>query len=340
MLRTIDLNSDMGESFGRWQLGNDAELMEVITSANIACGWHGGDPAVMRTTVELAVAKGVGIGAHVGLPDLLGFGRRRMQVTPDEIYDYTMYQSGALRAFAEAAGGRLQHVKPHGAFYTMSAADEALAAALVRAVEALGDDVVLYGMGEIGTGEAGGSRIRPRRLRRSELRRQRWPRHRAQQGRLGSRGGCATSGAVGHQRRGGDGRGEHAGAGGAVDLYPWRCAELGRGRATRAGTPGSGWGRDRAGRLATRNRLGDIDVERVRGGVGTMSAEVLSPLPGLVATIHVNAGDAISSGDPVVTLQSMKMEIPITAESDGTIAEILVSEGDEIDTGAVIARLS
>jgi UPF0271 protein len=149
MAPTIDLNSDMGESYGRWQLGNDAELMEVITSANIACGWHGGDPAVMRTTVEMAVDKGVGIGAHVGLPDLLGFGRRRMQVSPDEIYDYAMYQAGALRAFAEAAGGRLQHVKPHGAFYTMSAADEGLAAALVRAVQALGDGVVLYGMGEI-----------------------------------------------------------------------------------------------------------------------------------------------------------------------------------------------
>jgi UPF0271 protein len=121
----------------------------VITSANIACGWHGGDPAVMRTTVEMAVDKGVGVGAHVGLPDLLGFGRRRMQVSPDEIYDYAMYQAGALRAFAEAAGGRLQHVKPHGAFYTMSAADEGLAAALVRAVQALGDGVVLYGMGEI-----------------------------------------------------------------------------------------------------------------------------------------------------------------------------------------------
>jgi UPF0271 protein len=149
MVPTIDLNSDMGESYGRWQLGNDAELMEVITSANIACGWHGGDPAVMRTTVEMAVDKGVGVGAHVGLPDLLGFGRRRMQVSPDEIYDYAMYQAGALRAFAEAAGGRLQHVKPHGAFYTMSAADEGLAAALVRAVQALGDGVVLYGMGEI-----------------------------------------------------------------------------------------------------------------------------------------------------------------------------------------------
>jgi 5-oxoprolinase (ATP-hydrolysing) subunit A len=146
---TMDLNSDMGESYGRWQLGNDAELMDVITSANIACGWHGGDPAVMRGTVELAVEKGVGIGAHVGLPDLLGFGRRRMQVTPDEIYDYAMYQSGALRAFAEAAGERLKHVKPHGAFYVMCAADETLAAALVRAVKALGDDVVLFGMGEI-----------------------------------------------------------------------------------------------------------------------------------------------------------------------------------------------
>lgn len=145
----IDLNSDMGESYGRWSLGNDAELMEVITSANIACGWHGGDPTVMRTTVEMAVERGVGIGAHVGLPDLLGFGRRRMQVTPDEIYDYCMYQSGALRAFAEAAGGRLQHVKPHGAFYVMCAADQDLAAALVRAVKALGDGVVLFGMGEI-----------------------------------------------------------------------------------------------------------------------------------------------------------------------------------------------
>jgi UPF0271 protein len=147
--KKIDLNSDMGESYGRWSLGNDAELMEVITSANIACGWHGGDPAVMRETVALAVDNGVGIGAHVSLPDLLGFGRRRMQVTPDEIYDYTLYQAGALRSFAEAAGGRLQHVKPHGAFYVMCAADEALAEALVRAVAALGDGVVLFGMGEI-----------------------------------------------------------------------------------------------------------------------------------------------------------------------------------------------
>ncbi len=150
MTLQMDLNSDMGESYGRWTLGNDTELMEVITSANIACGWHGGDPGVMRKTVELAVERGVGIGAHVGLPDLLGFGRRRMAVTADEIYDYTMYQAGALRAFATAAGGRLQHVKPHGAFYVMCFADEALAAALCRAVTALGDGVLLFGMGEIG----------------------------------------------------------------------------------------------------------------------------------------------------------------------------------------------
>ena len=150
----IDLNSDMAESYGRWTLGNDAELMEVITSANIACGWHGGDPKVMRETVAMAVDRGVGIGAHVGLPDLLGFGRRRMAVTPDEIYDYTIYQSGALKAFAEAAGGRLQHVKPHGAFYVMCAADEALSAALCRAVKDLGDDVVLFGMGEINPKQA------------------------------------------------------------------------------------------------------------------------------------------------------------------------------------------
>lgn len=145
----IDLNSDMGESYGRWSLGNDAELMEVVTSANIACGWHGGDPSVMREAVAMAVDKGVGIGAHIGLPDLLGFGRRRMQVTPEEIYDYTIYQSGAIKAFAEAAGGRLQHVKPHGAFYVQCADDRELAEALVRAVADLGDGVVLFGMGDL-----------------------------------------------------------------------------------------------------------------------------------------------------------------------------------------------
>src|SRR5436305_13182728 len=111
MATRVDLNADMGESFGRWTLGDDASLMPHLTSANIACGFHGGDPHVMRATVALAVEHGVGIGAHVGFPDLIGFGRRRMSCSPDEIRDYVLYQSGALRAFAEAQGVRLQHDK-------------------------------------------------------------------------------------------------------------------------------------------------------------------------------------------------------------------------------------
>lgn len=149
MTSRIDINSDMGESFGRYTIGNDAALMEVITSANIACGWHAGDPAVMRETVELAVHHGVGIGAHVGFPDLLGFGRRRIEVTPQEIYDYTLYQAGALAAFAAAAGARLQHVKPHGAFYVACSQREDYATALAKAVKALGDDVILVMMGDV-----------------------------------------------------------------------------------------------------------------------------------------------------------------------------------------------
>ncbi|MDI3340899.1 MAG: 5-oxoprolinase subunit PxpA [Sphaerobacter sp.] len=145
----MDINSDMGESFGRYTIGNDAELMTLITSANIACGWHAGDPKVMRETVELAVQHGVGIGAHVAFPDLLGFGRRRMDVSPQEIYDYTLYQAGALAAFAAAAGGRLQHVKPHGAFYVMCSENPEYAEALARAVKALGDDVALVLMGDV-----------------------------------------------------------------------------------------------------------------------------------------------------------------------------------------------
>ena len=149
MARAIDINCDMGESFGRWTLGNDAALMPLITSANIACGWHAGDPATMRETVRLAVEHGVGIGAHVAFPDLLGFGRRRMDVSPEEVYEYTLYQAGALQAFAQAAGSRLQHVKPHGAFYVMCSQNQELCEALCRAIKALGDDVALVMMGEI-----------------------------------------------------------------------------------------------------------------------------------------------------------------------------------------------
>ncbi len=139
----VDLNADMGESYGRWTLGDDAALMPHLSSANIACAFHGGDPHVMRRTVELALEHGVGVGAHVALPDLIGFGRRRMEVSPQEVSDYVVYQAGAIRAFVEAAGGRLQHVKPHGALYSMIAGDDELAAAVCEAVASLGDDVIL-----------------------------------------------------------------------------------------------------------------------------------------------------------------------------------------------------
>ena len=143
MAKSVDLNADMGESYGRWTLGDDAVLMGFLTSANIACGFHGGDPHVMRSTVALAVEHGVGVGAHVSFPDLIGFGRRRMAATAEEVQDYVVYQAGAIRAFVEAAGGRLQHVKPHGALYTSIVDDTDLAHAVAEAVATLGPEVIL-----------------------------------------------------------------------------------------------------------------------------------------------------------------------------------------------------
>jgi UPF0271 protein len=154
MASKVDLNADMGESYGRWTLGDDNALMPYLTSANIACGFHGGDPHVMRKTVALAVEHGVGIGAHVAFPDLIGFGRRRMAATPEEIEDYVVYQAGAVRAFAEAAGGRLQHVKPHGALYTTIVDSEEHAQAVVEAVAMLGSDVILLMPPEVGPAAA------------------------------------------------------------------------------------------------------------------------------------------------------------------------------------------
>lgn len=133
MTRTIDLNCDMGESYGRWTLGADEAVMPFITSASIACGYHGGDPHVMRKTVALARKHGVAVGAHPGLPDLMGFGRRAMDVTPQEVKDYFCYQIGALREFVKAAGDDLQHVKPHGVLYNMAERDETLAQAIGEA---------------------------------------------------------------------------------------------------------------------------------------------------------------------------------------------------------------
>ncbi|MCD1259333.1 LamB/YcsF family protein [Paenibacillus athensensis] len=142
---SIDLNCDMGESFGQYRLGRDEELLDYVSSANIACGFHAGDPATMRRTVQLCLRKGVQIGAHPGLPDLQGFGRRELAITPAEAYELTLYQLGALQAFVRAEGGSLQHVKPHGALYHMAAKRHDLAAAVAAAVVSVGAELTLYG---------------------------------------------------------------------------------------------------------------------------------------------------------------------------------------------------
>lgn len=133
---SIDLNCDLGESFGAYTIGMDAEILPYITSANIACGFHAGDPSVMQKSVLLCKKYGVQVGAHPGLPDLQGFGRRKMAILPAEAEADVMYQIGALKAFCEAVGVPLHHVKPHGALYNMAAKDPALAAAICRAVQA------------------------------------------------------------------------------------------------------------------------------------------------------------------------------------------------------------
>ena len=130
----LDLNADVGESFGEYKLGQDALLMPSITSASIACGFHAGDPGVMRETVALARQHGVAVGAHPAFPDLVGFGRREMRATPREVEDFVVYQIGALAAVAAAAGMRLQHVKAHGALYNTAAVDVWQASAIVAAV--------------------------------------------------------------------------------------------------------------------------------------------------------------------------------------------------------------
>jgi UPF0271 protein len=145
-MRTVDINCDMGESFGAWKMGADAEIMPFISSANIACGFHGGDPATIRSTVKLAVDHGVAIGAHPSLPDLQGFGRRAMKISPQDMYDLVVYQAGAVEGFARAAGARLHHLKCHGALYNMAANDAGLAEAMARAVKDLGGGLILYAL--------------------------------------------------------------------------------------------------------------------------------------------------------------------------------------------------
>ena len=142
----IDLNSDLGESFGRYTLGLDDKIIPLITSANVACGYHASDPAVMDKTIRAAKEAGIRVGAHPGFPDLMGFGRRNMVVTPDEAKAYIKYQLGALSAFAGSQGVKIQHVKPHGALYNMAAVDEKLARAMCEAVYEVDKDIIFMGL--------------------------------------------------------------------------------------------------------------------------------------------------------------------------------------------------
>jgi len=142
----IDLNCDMGESFGAWHMGNDEAVLAHVTSANVACGMHAGDPRTMRATVKAALARGVAVGAHPGFPDLQGFGRRAMTLTRSEAYETVLYQVGALAGFAQAAGTRLAHVKAHGMLYNMAARDAGLAEAIAQAVRDFDRDLVFFGL--------------------------------------------------------------------------------------------------------------------------------------------------------------------------------------------------
>jgi UPF0271 protein len=142
----MDLNADLGESFGRWTLGEDERLVHHITSANVACGFHAGDFRVMEATVALCRHAGVAVGAQPGYPDLLGFGRRPMPFEPDEVESLVRYQIGALEAFCRAAGVELRHVKPHGALYNQAAADPRLARAIARATAQFSRELLLFGL--------------------------------------------------------------------------------------------------------------------------------------------------------------------------------------------------
>jgi len=143
---TIDLNADVGESFGPWPMGEDERLIPLVSSVNVACGFHAGDPATIERTVRLAVASGAAVGAHPGYPDLTGFGRRELAMPPAELEASILYQVGAVAAFARDAGVELHHVKAHGALYNAAARDPRLAAAVARAVRRWSGDVILYGL--------------------------------------------------------------------------------------------------------------------------------------------------------------------------------------------------
>lgn len=161
-MTSIDLNADLGESFGTWRLGHDAEVLGLVTSASIACGFHAGDPRTMRATVATAAARGVTIGAHPGYPDLVGFGRRELDASPEEVHADVLYQVGALQAMARAAGSAVRYVKPHGALYNRAARDPAIASAIAAAVHEADPDLWLLGLAGsalVAAGLAAGLRV-------------------------------------------------------------------------------------------------------------------------------------------------------------------------------------
>jgi UPF0271 protein len=146
MMKTIDLNSDLGESYGAWRMGDDAAMLEVVSSANVACGFHAGDPAGILRTVKAAAERGVFIGAHVSYPDLAGFGRRDMDIAPADLTADVVYQIGALSGLAAAAGSKVRYVKPHGALYNRIAVDAVQGAAVIAALKSVDPTLVLMGL--------------------------------------------------------------------------------------------------------------------------------------------------------------------------------------------------
>ena len=143
---TVDLNSDLGESFGRYTIGNDDKIIPLISSANVACGYHASDPVVMGKTIAMAKEAGIRVGAHPGFPDLMGFGRRNMNVTPAEAKAYVLYQLGALDAFCRVNGVKMQHVKPHGALYNMAAKDYTLSTAICEAIKEFDSNLIVLAL--------------------------------------------------------------------------------------------------------------------------------------------------------------------------------------------------
>ena len=143
---SIDLNCDMGESFGAWTFGNDVELIKCVSSVNVACGFHAGDATTIRRTIETALKNDVAVGAHPSFPDLQGFGRRAMSLSPLEIFDVVLYQTAALKGICEAHGAKMRHVKPHGALYNCAAQQPEIAAAIAEAVRALDKNLILFGL--------------------------------------------------------------------------------------------------------------------------------------------------------------------------------------------------